>query len=58
MKILFITDNFPPERNAPAKRTFEHTKEWVKSGHEVTVITGTPNYPKGKVFDVYKNKIY
>ena len=58
MKILFITDNFPPERNAPAKRTFEHTKEWVKSGHEVTVITGTPNFPKGKVFDGYKNKIY
>ena len=24
MKILFITDNFPPEVNAPASRTFEH----------------------------------
>tara|TARA_B100000945_G_scaffold309040_1_gene299459 strand:- start:332 stop:1552 length:1221 start_codon:yes stop_codon:yes gene_type:complete len=58
MKILFITDNFPPERNAPAKRTFEHTKEWVKSGHDVTVITGAPNFPIGKVFDGYKNRIY
>tara|TARA_B100000029_G_C17476535_1_gene923976 strand:+ start:121 stop:1341 length:1221 start_codon:yes stop_codon:yes gene_type:complete len=58
MKILFITDNFPPERNAPAKRTFEHTKNWAQSGHEVTVITGVPNFPVGKVFDGYKNKLF
>ena len=58
MKILFITDNFPPERNAPAKRTFEHTKKWVKSGHSVTVITGVPNFPIGKVFKGYKNKFF
>ena len=30
MKILFLTDNFPPEVNAPATRTYEHCKEWVK----------------------------
>ena len=30
MKILFLTDNFPPEVNAPATRTFEHCREWVK----------------------------
>jgi len=58
MKILFITDNFPPERNAPAKRTFEHTKQWVKSGYSVTVITGVPNFPVGKVFKGYKNKLF
>ena len=38
MKILFLTDNFPPEVNAPATRTYEHCKEWVKQGEEVTVI--------------------
>ena len=27
-KILFITDNFPPEVNAPASRTYDHCKEW------------------------------
>ena len=27
--ILFLTDNFPPEVNAPANRTFEHCREWV-----------------------------
>ena len=57
-KILFITDNFPPEVNAPATRTFEHCKEWVKRGAEVTVITCAPNFPHGKVFEGYRNKIY
>ena len=56
MHILFLTDNFPPEGNAPASRTFEHTREWVKRGHSVTVITCAPNFPEGKVFNGYKNK--
>ena len=56
MKILFLTDNFPPEVNAPANRTYEHCKEWVKAGVEITVITCAPNFPKGKVYDGYKNK--
>ena len=58
MHILFLTDNFPPEVNAPASRTFEHCREWVKHGQRVTVITGAPNFPKGKVFDGYKNKLW
>ncbi|MCO5279262.1 MAG: glycosyltransferase family 4 protein [Saprospiraceae bacterium] len=56
MKILFLTDNFPPEVNAPANRTYEHAKEWVKQGIDVTVITCAPNFPKGKVYEGYKNK--
>tara|TARA_B100000508_G_scaffold141091_1_gene146362 strand:+ start:98770 stop:99987 length:1218 start_codon:yes stop_codon:yes gene_type:complete len=56
MKILFLTDNFPPEVNAPANRTYEHCREWVKEGVEVTVITCVPNFPKGKVYEGYKNK--
>jgi len=56
MKLLFLTDNFPPEVNAPANRTFEHCKEWVKEGVEVTVITCAPNFPKGKVYQGYSNK--
>jgi len=56
MKILFLTDNFPPEVNAPATRTYEHCKEWVKAGAEVTVITCFPNFPQGKVYSGYKNK--
>ena len=58
MHILFLTDNFPPEVNAPASRTFEHCREWVKAGHRVTVVTCAPNFPKGKVFDGYRNKLW
>ena len=58
MRILFLTDNFPPEVNAPASRTYDHAKVWQKLGHEVTIITCAPNFPKGKVYDGYKNKLY
>lgn len=57
MKILFLSDNFPPEVNAPAIRTFEHCREWVHQGEEVTVLTCAPNFPKGKLFSGYKNKL-
>ncbi len=58
MHILFLTDNFPPESNAPASRTFEHCREWVRAGHQVTVITCAPNFPKGKVFNGYRNRLW
>lgn len=58
MHILFLSDNFPPEVNAPASRTFEHCREWVKAGHKVTLITCAPNFPKGKVFDGYRNRLW
>lgn len=56
MHILFLSDNFPPEVNAPASRTYEHCREWVAAGHQVTVVTCTPNFPKGRVFDGYRNR--
>ncbi|MDB4229135.1 glycosyltransferase family 4 protein [Paracoccaceae bacterium] len=56
MHILFLTDNFPPEGNAPATRTFEHAREWVAKGHKLTVITCAPNFPEGEVFEGYRNK--
>lgn len=58
MHILFLSDNFPPEVNAPASRTFEHCREWVKAGHRVTVITCAPNFPKGEVFAGYRNRVW
>ena len=58
MRILFLTDNFPPETNAPATRTYEHCLKWIDMGYKVTVITCFPNFPKGKVFEGYTNKLY
>lgn len=58
MKVLFLTDNFPPEVNAPAARTHFHCREWVRAGAEVTVITCVPNFPRGEVADGYRNRPY
>ncbi len=55
MHILFLTDNFPPETNAPATRTFEHARAWVRAGHTVTVVTGAPNFPQGRLHVGYRN---
>lgn len=57
MHILFLTDNFPPEVNAPASRTFEHAREWVRAGARVTVITGNPNFPEGRLMAGYRNRL-
>ena len=56
MRILFLSDNFPPEGNAPATRLWEHAIRWVRDGHQVTVITCAPNFPEGKLFDGYHNR--
>ena len=58
LRILFLTDNFPPEVNAPASRTYEHAREWVRAGCDVTVLTCAPNFPKGELFEGYTNNLY
>jgi len=58
MHILFITDNFPPETNAPASRTYEHAREWIRLGHKVSVLTCVPNFPYGRVYDGYRNRAF
>jgi hypothetical protein len=58
MRFLFLSHYFPPEVNAPASRTYEHTREWVKAGHEVTVVTCVPNHPAGKPYPGYRNRLW
>ncbi len=58
MRILFFSHYYTPEVNAPASRTSEHCKTWVKMGHDVTVVTCAPNHPTGKVYPGYKNSLW
>ncbi len=58
MKILFFTHYFPPEGNAPASRTYENARRWVRAGHEVTVVTCAPNCPEGVVYEGYRNRLW
>ncbi|OFX14220.1 MAG: hypothetical protein A2Z18_08050 [Armatimonadetes bacterium RBG_16_58_9] len=57
MRILYISQYFPPEVNAPAQRVFDFAKAWTDAGHEVVVLTGFPNHPAGKIFDGYKLRL-
>lgn len=52
MRILVVSQYFWPENF----RVNDLVKEWVQRGHEVTVLTGIPNYPVGKVFEAYYNE--
>lgn len=57
MHILFVSNYFPPEVNAPATRLFEHARQWVKDGHTVYVLTSVPNFPEGEVYEGYENTL-
>ncbi len=56
LNILYISQYFPPEMGAPAARVFELSREWVKAGHAVTVLTAMPNHPTGVVPPEYRGK--
>ncbi|MBX3303405.1 MAG: glycosyltransferase family 4 protein [Nitrospira sp.] len=58
MRILFLSHYFPPEVNAPATRTYEHCRQWVNDGHDVTVVTCAPNHPQGRVYEGYRNRVF
>jgi glycosyltransferase involved in cell wall biosynthesis len=55
MKILFYSQYFYPETNAPANRWTYFAEYLSKKGHEITVLTSFPNHPLGKIFKGYKN---
>ena len=52
MRILVVSQYFWPENF----RINDLVKEWGQRGHHVTVLTGIPNYPTGKVFESYLNQ--
>jgi glycosyltransferase involved in cell wall biosynthesis len=58
VKILVLTDRFHPEITAPSVRILDHARLWVEWGHEVTVVTCVPNFPRGEVFPGYRNRLY
>ena len=54
MRILYFSQFYPPESIAAAFRASEHAGAWVAAGNDVTVLTGWPNYPTGRLFDGYE----
>lgn len=51
MKILVICQHYAPE----PFRISDICEGLLKRGHEVTVVTGVPNYPEGEIYKGYEN---
>jgi len=58
LKILYISQYFPPEMGAPSARVSELSRYWVRAGHDVTVLTGFPNHPNGVVRPEYRKRFW
>ncbi|MFN5459312.1 MAG: glycosyltransferase family 4 protein [Bacteroidota bacterium] len=56
MKILILTQYFPPEIGAPQNRLYELAVRLKKFGHEITILTAMPNYPKMEIHNGYKGR--
>lgn len=53
MRVVVVTQWFPPEKAAiPA----DIAKALAERGHDVTVLTGFPNYPGGKIYDGWRQR--
>ncbi len=58
LKFLILTQYFPPEIGGAPTRLFSIATELKRLGHEVEVVTGMPNYPRGKLFAGYERSFY
>ncbi|MGA2202574.1 MAG: glycosyltransferase family 4 protein [Terriglobales bacterium] len=58
MKILYVSQYFPPEMGAPAARAAELSRHWARMGHDVTVFTGFPNHPTGVVPEEWRSRFH
>ncbi len=58
MKILYVSQYFPPEMGAPAARAAELSRHWARMGHDVTVLTGFPNHPTGVVPEDWRSRFH
>lgn len=58
LRLLYVSQYFPPEMGAPSARVSELARMWVAQGHTVHVLTGFPNHPTGVLHDAYRRKIW
>ncbi len=56
MKIGMLTQWFDPE-TGPAALPGVYAREFTRQGHEVSVLTGFPNYPEGRLYPGYDMRL-
>jgi glycosyltransferase involved in cell wall biosynthesis len=57
VKILYVSQYFPPEMGAPSARASELCRHWARMGHDATVLTGFPNHPTGVVPEEWRARL-
>jgi glycosyltransferase involved in cell wall biosynthesis len=58
MKLLILTQYFPPEIGAPQNRLYELAVRLQQKGADISVLTAMPNYPQMQIHQAYKGKFY
>jgi len=58
MRILFLSQYFPPETEIGGIRILEIGRRLIARGHRISVLTGLPNYPSGKLDPAYRKKAW
>jgi colanic acid biosynthesis glycosyl transferase WcaI len=58
MRVLLLTQYYPPEVGAAQARLCAFARELKRHGHEVEVVTAMPNYLAGRTYDGYRGRFY
>lgn len=53
MKLLILTQYYPPETGAPQNRLHDLARRLAGWGHQVEVLTALPNYPGSEILPAY-----
>ena len=57
MRIVYLSQYYPPEMGAPAARVSAFARRWAAAGHDVTVLTTFPNHPTGVIPESYRGRL-
>jgi colanic acid biosynthesis glycosyl transferase WcaI len=58
MRILVVSQYYPPEDVGAAVYLSQLTHDLAAGGHRVTMLTGFPNYPERRIFKGYRKRLY
>ncbi len=58
MRIVFLTQYFPPETGAPQNRLYDLAIRLKNYGAEISLLTAMPNYPQMMIYEGYRRKWY
>lgn len=58
MRILILTQYYPPETGAAQNRLKDWAEYLSREGHTVTVLTSFPSYPRGEVFEGFRGRFF